>query len=85
MNIQQKASTQLPGLNKRLKDLKPYILPEDRKVAHKKYSHVTVIQYLAGKGKEINTAIALIRIFEKCILKRDEKVRRISNSKLKRA
>ena len=51
------------------------VTQSDRQLALVKYSHFTVSQYLNGKGRNLDTAMDLLRLFRERI---DERGRELS-------
>ena len=64
--------TQLEKANAELLELAPRITRDDRREVLIHYSNFTLIQYTKGRGKNLDTAIKLIKLFRERIEKRDE-------------
>lgn len=61
--------TQLERANEELVELAPNVTASDRQeaIATKEYSAFTIVQYLNGRGKNLDTAMKLIQFFRKKI------------------
>jgi hypothetical protein len=64
--------TQLESASEQLAELIPNITTSDRQEANKEYSEFTVIQYLKGRGKNLDTAMNLLKFFRKRIEQRNQ-------------
>lgn len=66
--------SQLVTANEVLSDLHPSVTTEDRRAAIQdlNYSEFTVIQYLKGRGKNLDTAMKLLGFFRKRIGDREK-------------
>jgi hypothetical protein len=74
MNTQNTISAQLDKANEVLIGLSDRITSEDRKAAMDKYSRITVYNYLKGEGKDLDTAMELIEIFQQRIEERTQRL-----------
>ena len=72
MECTQDKRTQLEKANAELLELAPIITRDDRREVLIHYSNFTLIQYTKGRGKNLDTAIKLIKLFRARIEKRDE-------------
>jgi hypothetical protein len=63
---------QLTKANQALVDLASGITAEDRKSAG--YSEVTIVAYLKGRGKDLDTAMKLLAHFRGCIQNREKEL-----------
>jgi hypothetical protein len=70
MNMQNTISAQMDKANEVLLGLADKITSEDRKCAMDKYSRITVYNYLKGDGKDLDTAINIIKILQQRIEER---------------
>lgn len=66
--------TQLEKASDALAKLVPNITTSDRKAAKEVYAESTVVQYLKGEGKNLDTAIAMLQFFRKRIENRDKQI-----------
>jgi hypothetical protein len=64
--------SQLDKANKALKDLAHNVISEDRKEAG--VSEPTIVAYLKGEGKDLSTAMKLLRFFRKKISDREKEL-----------
>jgi hypothetical protein len=69
--MEHRQKTQLDQANEQLVELSGKVTTSDRELAAETYSEFTVVQYLKGRGKNLDTAIALIQLFRKRIEERD--------------
>lgn len=65
--MEQQQKSQLERANEALVELAPHIPTSDRQHAMLTYSEFTVIQYLKGRGKNLDTAMKLLELFKKRI------------------
>jgi hypothetical protein len=70
MKTEQKS--QLERTNEALLQMAPKITTTDRQAAMVNYSEFTIVQYLKGRGKNLDTAIALLQFFRKKIEDREK-------------
>lgn len=71
MNHQDNINSQLLQANGILRDMKDQLTRADRKAAIMDgYSKSTLVQYLKGEGKALDTALDLIEYFKKRISQR---------------
>lgn len=63
--------TQLERTTELLVQLKPNVTRSDREEAFIQYSEFTVIQYLKGRGTNLETAINLLKLFTRKIKERE--------------
>lgn len=71
--------TQLQTANEALQSMAPSITTSDRDAAKQLYSHFTIVQYLAGRGKNLDTAISLLQFFKPRIEGRDKILAEMQN------
>lgn len=64
--------TQLEKANEVLAGLSVNVTTSDRTAAKKEWAESTIIQYLKGLGKDLDTAMKLIQFFRKRIEDRDK-------------
>lgn len=64
--------SQLERANDALVELAPSVTRSDREAAMKKYSEFTIVQYLKGRGKRLDTAMALLQFFRRRIDDREK-------------
>lgn len=64
--------SQLDRANQALVEIAPHITSSDRQEVKKSYSEFTLVQYLKGRGKNLDTAIDLLQIFRKRIEGREK-------------
>lgn len=64
--------TQLEKANVALVSLAVNVTTSDREEAKKEYAESTIVQYLTGKGKNLDTAVAMLAFFRKRIAERDK-------------
>jgi len=64
--------SQLDKANAALKALAHNVSTEDRKEAG--FSEVTIVAYLKGEGKDLDTAMKLLKFFRKRIADRDREL-----------
>jgi hypothetical protein len=62
--------TQLQEANEALVALLPNITTSDRKEATSLFAEFTIVQYLKGRGKDLDTTVALLQFFRKRIEER---------------
>jgi hypothetical protein len=74
----ENSQTQLDKVNAGLVALYPNITTSDRQDAP--YSEFTVVQYLKGRGKDLDTAMALLQFFTKRIEDREKKIAAITGA-----
>lgn len=77
MENTQNQLSQLDRANQVLSDeLYPLVSTQDRKdaVTDLNYSMFTIVQYLKGRGKNIDTAFSLINFFRTKIMKREKMI-----------
>jgi hypothetical protein len=67
-----KPSSQLEKVNKALRELAKDVISSDREEAPA--SEPTVIEYLKGNGKNLETGLKLLRFFRKKIQERDKEI-----------
>lgn len=72
--MSNKQTTQLDRANSALIALSADVTTEDRREAETHYSEFTIVQYLKGRGKNLDTAMALLDFFRKRINNRDKKI-----------
>jgi len=72
MECTQDKRTQLEKANQQLLEIAPFITRDDRKEVLIHYSNFTLIQYTKGRGKNLDTAIKLLKLFRARIEKREE-------------
>ena len=72
MERSQDNRTQLEQANQQLVELTPLITTLDRKEALIHYSNFTLVQYVKDRGKNLNTAMYLLKLFRARIEKRNE-------------
>lgn len=72
--MEQQQKSQLERANEALVELAPSITTSDRQDAMLTYSEFTVIQYLKGRGKNLDTAMKLLELFRKRIENRDQAI-----------
>lgn len=65
---------QLEQANEALVSLAQNVAPSDRSAARDKYSDYTIVQYLAGRGKNLDTAMDLLRLFRERIELRNKEL-----------
>lgn len=63
--------TQIDKANAALMELAVNVTTSDRNEAKKTFSEFTIVQYLKGRGKDIDTAVTLLEFFRKRISARD--------------
>lgn len=66
--------TQLQRANEALAALKPNITSDDRTEAAKRFSVFTIVMYLKGQGRNLDTAIKLLDFFKGKIETREHKL-----------
>lgn len=76
--MQTEQKSQLDLANDELLAIKGNVTTSDRNEAKKEYSEFTIVQYLKGEGKDLDTAFALLQFFRKRI---QDRGRLIANSK----
>lgn len=64
--------TQLEKANTALTDLAVNVTTTDRNEAMKSWSEFTIVQYLTGKGKNLDTAMQLLKFFRNKIKEREK-------------
>lgn len=69
-----KQNTQLAKANSALVELSKNVSTQDRQEAMKQYSEFTIVQYLNGRGKNVDTAVTLLTFFRKRISDRDKAI-----------
>lgn len=72
--MENNQKTQQQQANEALQALAVNITTSDRKEALNHYSEFTVIQYLKGRGKNLDTAMALLDFFRKRIAQRNKAI-----------
>ena len=72
--MENEQKTQLEKVNDELIALVPNVASSDRAAAKKKYSAFTIVQYLKGRGKDLDTAMALLQFFRKRIEDREKAI-----------
>lgn len=70
--MENKQKTQQQQANEALMALAINVSTSDRKEALNSYSEFTIIQYLKGRGKDLDTAMALLEFFRKRIADRNK-------------
>jgi hypothetical protein len=75
-NKMENSQTQLEKVNVALMALYPNITTSDRREAP--YSEFTVVQYLKGRGKDLETAMSLLQFFTKRIDGREKQIARVT-------
>jgi hypothetical protein len=70
--MQKEQKSQLERASEQLIELAPKITTSDRQEAMQTYSEFTVVQYLKGRGKNLDTAIKLLQFFRKKIEDRNK-------------
>lgn len=75
MESSQDKRTQLQEANDQLLVIASLITTTDRQEALKTYSNFTLVQYTKGRGKNLDTAINLLKLFRGRIEKRQEFLR----------
>ncbi len=66
--------SQLDKVNAALLELYPNVTTSDRREAKKMFSETTIVQYLNGRGKDLDTAIELLQFFRTRISDRDQAI-----------
>lgn len=66
--------TQLQKANEALTALAVNVTTSDRDLAKDSYSEFTLVQYLKGRGKNLDTAMALLEFFRKRIEGRNKAI-----------
>lgn len=64
--------TQLEKANAALLDLAVNVTTTDRNEAMKSWSEFTIVQYLTGKGRNLDTAMQLLQFFRNRIKEREK-------------
>ena len=72
MESTQDNRTQLEQANEQLVQLAPLITTADRKEALIHVSNFTLVQYTKGRGKNLDTAVSLLKLFRARIEKRQQ-------------
>lgn len=70
--MENEQKTQLQRANEALVELFPSVTTSDRDEAKKEFSEFTVVQYLKGRGKNLDTALTLLQLFRKRINDREK-------------
>jgi predicted translin family RNA/ssDNA-binding protein len=60
-------TSQLERANEALTELASNVTTYDRQEAMKEYSEFTIVQYLKGRGKNLDMAMSLLQFFRKRI------------------
>jgi hypothetical protein len=70
--VEHKQKTQLERANAELIKIAPAVTTSDRQEAKLTYSEFTIVQYLNGRGKNLDTAMTLLTFFRKKIEDREK-------------
>jgi hypothetical protein len=71
-------NSQLDQANAALVALSQNVSSSDRSFAQERYSQFTVIKYLKGRGKDLDTAMDLLGIFRMRISDREKKISEVN-------
>lgn len=71
-SINNETGSQLDRTNEALKKLSANVTTDDRREAMKTWSESTIVDYLNGRGKNLNTAIKVLQFFQKRIKDREK-------------
>lgn len=78
--MENEQKSQLDSANEALVALKGNVTTSDRDEAKKQYSEFTIVQYLNGRGKDLDTAMDLLQFFRQRI---EDRGKVIANEQVK--